>query len=637
MLQFVHRHQKSLLGILMMAAIALVMTGFGLDVFSGSQQDQAAITVDDIEISYSSFYTEKRTLQERIEQQYRSLFGDNYYKYAASLFRDLNQQTLDRLITATLLNRAATQVGFFVSKDELRSFISKNLFPEGFDPVLYQSYLRQLGLTSGQFEQRLEQEVLRTQLFELLEDASRASYKEAKTKLLLDETAFDIDYITISATDLLEDVPEPSAERIEAFFTENASDYEQPDRITFDYALVTVEDALELVEVLPEDVEYYYAENEDDFVRPREAKVRQIKKDIAPGADKATRQALRDEIVEILREIQEGGDFGDLAVVHSDDIDTKLLGGDLGWVVEGRLAKDLNDAIFSSEDSGLRELVETSDAFYIFQVDEVKSLGSKPLEEVQSEIEEIIRKREAPAYASALALDLFEEWSSSGLSLHEFAGQKELGVERSELESAKTDGVTSPPGLTNELLSDPTQTKRTIELKDSTALAEIIDFRERDIPPLEETRTEVINAYNQIEADKLARAKAEEIVSRFDQGGEQKLADLAETLELEVQKEEGLTRTKGTAGVFADPDVARSVFNTVNAFEKPQTVHKVRDDYVVLQVTNITIPNLDESQDEIAAYRKRASRELSNTLLDSITEQLKAESKINHDPALLNN
>ncbi|GIS80001.1 MAG: hypothetical protein CM1200mP14_15670 [Gammaproteobacteria bacterium] len=58
-------------------------------------------------------------------------------------------------------------------------------------------------------------------------------------------------------------------------------------------------------------------------------------------------QSARSEADSVLGEIRSGGDFEELAQVHSDDIGSAELGGDLGWFRRGAMVAEFDDAAFS--------------------------------------------------------------------------------------------------------------------------------------------------------------------------------------------------------------------------------------------------------------------------------------------------
>lgn len=84
-------------------------------------------------------------------------------------------------------------------------------------------------------------------------------------------------------------------------------------------------------------------------------------------ADAETAQAL-------LTQLQNGGDFSELAAGYSRDLSTRAAGGDLGWFPRQVLTvPEIEAAAFALADGALSEIITTTDGYYI-----VKTLERDP-------------------------------------------------------------------------------------------------------------------------------------------------------------------------------------------------------------------------------------------------------------------
>lgn len=87
--------------------------------------------------------------------------------------------------------------------------------------------------------------------------------------------------------------------------------------------------------------------------------------------DEAKAEARR-EAQSILRQLQNGADFAELAKEKSKDGGSAINGGDLGWFTTGKMVKPFNDAVFSASKKGLiPRLIETQFGYHIIKVTEV--------------------------------------------------------------------------------------------------------------------------------------------------------------------------------------------------------------------------------------------------------------------------
>lgn len=127
-------------------------------------------------------------------------------------------------------------------------------------------------------------------------------------------------------------------------------------------------------EVTEEAIERMYEEQVklqqlDDEVRLRQILV----------ADKE----LADQIVE---ELDAGLDFAEAALEHSEDVRTRLEGGDLGWISPNDLIDPIPAVIGNTVTGTVSETFETEDGWLILKVDERRTTPPKTKQEMRPEI-----------------------------------------------------------------------------------------------------------------------------------------------------------------------------------------------------------------------------------------------------------
>ena len=90
---------------------------------------------------------------------------------------------------------------------------------------------------------------------------------------------------------------------------------------------------------------------------------------LKPTPSERAEQSARSEADSVLGEIRGGGDFEELAQVHSDDIGSAELGGDLGWFRRGAMVAEFDDAAFSMMDGQVSDIVETEFGYHIIKIE----------------------------------------------------------------------------------------------------------------------------------------------------------------------------------------------------------------------------------------------------------------------------
>jgi peptidyl-prolyl cis-trans isomerase D len=132
-----------------------------------------------------------------------------------------------------------------------------------------------MGTSATAFEARLADDTIGMQVRGLIKHASitpptalvRARYQQQ-------ETQYSFRILSVTKEAAKEKLPEPTEEALRTYFEENMLDYERPPRIKATYATAPSNAFRSEVEVLDDDIELYYIDNEREFRIPAKVKVR---------------------------------------------------------------------------------------------------------------------------------------------------------------------------------------------------------------------------------------------------------------------------------------------------------------------------------------------------------------------------
>lgn len=122
------------------------------------------------------------------------------------------------------------------------------------------------------------------------------------------------------------------------------------------------------------EVKTYFESHQNQFMRPRMAKFRQV----------VTRT--KDEAEKILQRLRNGEDLDALARAYSVAPEAEN-GGVVGWVAQGELEESMEKVIFSLPVGRISPVVRTPYGYHIFEVLSKRSEGLKSLPEAMEEIE----------------------------------------------------------------------------------------------------------------------------------------------------------------------------------------------------------------------------------------------------------
>ncbi len=138
--------------------------------------------------------------------------------------------------------------------------------------------------------------------------------------------------------------------------------------------------------VSPVKIENFYIEHKESFFEEEAIHLRLIRlKKMADEDDGVLNQTAQ----EILKKLDMGFAFDELAIKHSDDSKSKK-GGDWGWITRGSLVGDLNDAAFALEEGEHSDPISLGSNLFIVYVEERRPEGYIPMPDVREEIEDVL-------------------------------------------------------------------------------------------------------------------------------------------------------------------------------------------------------------------------------------------------------
>lgn len=133
------------------------------------------------------------------------------------------------------------------------------------------------------------------------------------------------------------------------------------------------------VQPTEDEIQAFYDENKDlQFATPEQRCISHIlfNKDQQQKAE------------EVKQQLQDGGNFAELAREFSQDPGSKEQGGELGCQGEGSFVPEFEEAAFSADEGEVVGPVETEFGYHLIKVTETRPAETAPLEEVKPQIQE---------------------------------------------------------------------------------------------------------------------------------------------------------------------------------------------------------------------------------------------------------
>ena len=441
----------------------------------------------------------------------------------------LMQRAADNMITMGALSYEADRMGLGVSDGELADYLRQGQFGELFFPggkfigqEQYESFVQnQWGLSVGQFEKELKDQLAQQKLLSAISAAATVSDKEIQEQVTKDGTKVKFDYAVLTLDDVKKQVKVTDVE-LQAFYDQNKQQYVNsiPEKRKARYVLVDSEKVAASIPVTQADLQTYYNQHQDEYRIPETVTVRHILiKTPTPDADGKVDQkavdAAKAKATDIHKQLQAGGDFAALAKQNSDDPGSAQNGGLLPPITRGRTVPEFEQAAFSTPKGQTTDVIRTSYGFHIIRVEDKQAARVKPLDEVKAQIEPAVKQQKAAAAAQTLANSVAGTARTAGLD--KAAADKGLVVVTTELlpQNAPLPGIGTAQELSNSLFAakkdDP---PAMVQTPQGYAIYQVTEIQAPQTPTFEQIRAQVEDQFKAQRAQMLLAQRTQELSDR---------------------------------------------------------------------------------------------------------------------------
>jgi peptidyl-prolyl cis-trans isomerase D len=178
-------------------------------------------------------------------------------------------------------------------------------------------------------------------------------------------------------------------------------------KIKFDYAVIDSGDLLKTINPSQSDLESFYQHNLARYAAaiPEQARSRHILILVAPGADAKADAQAKAKAEGLLKQIQSGADFADLARKFSDDPGSKDKGGELGFARRGMTVPEFDKALFSQK-IGEAQIVKSQFGYHIVQVEERNVAHAPSFVDVKGDVADDFRREQLSILLKEKTADL---------------------------------------------------------------------------------------------------------------------------------------------------------------------------------------------------------------------------------------
>lgn len=557
----------------------------------------------------------------RLMDMYRQMYNLNESNSALLRQLGIGQQALNQLIQQQSAVYAAQELGLAVSDQELANEIAR-LFSENgvfIGTDRYRQILFSNNLTTREFEESVRRDLLGEKLRNIVSDGIvatpdeiRREFIEANQEVRLRYVGFDRDLVSPGAVD---------EAKLREFFQQDQEPYRIPEQRQVKYVEVNI--PANEVEVTEEQIlaEMSITETEEQ-VHARHILIRFT-------ADReGDEERARKEAQALLEQLKSGADFAELARVHSQDTASAVRGGDLGFFGRGQMVPEFERAAFDLAPGVISDLVRTVYGFHIIQTLEKSGGaggGNRPAALLAARTKEADRQSREKAQQVVIA-------TRAGATLEDAAARLGLRVETSGL----FDQLRGPLGLNpgpefvaavfsgaaGEVVGPHGGGARYL-------VARIEEVQPARVPPFEEIRGQVEEAYVESQRDAIAQEQANAFSRQAREAGSLDAAARAAGLKV---LETPMFR-KGTTideNLRFSPEIHDHAFSLpVGGIGPPVRVTNLYYVFQVMEQSPVDEERFNREQDELREQLiQRRRGEFYSAFVQNVVDRLRREEKI---------
>jgi peptidyl-prolyl cis-trans isomerase D len=527
MIRFLQRDNRltKALFVVIIAAASVGMVVYlipGLTGLGASSSDTYAVV-------YPHWYsrllsTGETVTQTRVAQIAQRQMVQQHYPENAMILNLLEQRIGQQLVQQQVLLQESKKLGIRATDDDVIQYLHKGstgqvIFPNG-QYIGDEAYARliseRLNITVKEFEDEIKSDIIAQRLESLITAGVTVSDQEIRDTYRKDNIKIKFDYAVIS-TDELRKTINPSDSDLEAFFKKNAARYAQavPEQRKIAYFAFTQKDLpAGAQQPTQQEIQQYFTAHQSEYSTPEQARARHILIKVATGADAKTDAAAKAKAEGLLKQIQAGGNFAELAKKNSDDPGSKDAGGELGFAKRGAMVSAFDTAIFNQK-IGDTQIVKTNFGYHIVQVEERQAAHTQTLSEVQPTIQATLLRQKAAQAEENYAHTLTSEAIKNGLE--KTAAAHHLEVVTTPLVGVK--GVIPSLPDSSEVLakafeskqSDPPQYAQTGE---GYAIFQVTGIAAAHAPDFADWKSKVADDYRDEQLPALLSQKTKELAEK---------------------------------------------------------------------------------------------------------------------------
>jgi peptidyl-prolyl cis-trans isomerase D len=543
---------------------------------------------------------------------------------------------LNQLVFQKEIEFEAKRLGISVS-DQERADRIKQYVPTAFNGDTFvglDAYAREVQsrfqLTVPVFEDLVRQGLIEEKFRKLITDGISASPAEIQEEFKYQNEKVKLDYVVIKPEDLESKIT-PSESDIKAYYEQNKSRFQIPEKRVVRYALLDLTQLRQNTVVTDDELKVLYQQNIQQFQVPNRVHAEHILL-MTVGKTDAEVTEIKKKTEDILAQAKKkGANFEDLAKKYSEDPGSKAKGGDLGWLVQGQTVPEFEKAAFSLNKGEISDVIKTQYGFHIIKVLDKETAHTKTFDEVKDTLRPnyLLNKvdQEASKTADQIAADIRQ---SNKTTLDQLAQKYHLAI--AETHPVGPGEPVLELGNGQDIKDEIFQLRPgDLSLPLRTDRGYVVLSLRQSLPThqgsLDEVRDKVVTELKQQKSNELTQAKAQELEKRVKAG--EKFAAAAKALGLDPKTSDAFARNGSVPNLGSGKSLAPAFSLKVGQLGSPLSLGSTWTVYQVVDRQEANPADFEKQKKEITDNLLKQKRDLAfSAFQTSLNDRLKQEGKL---------
>jgi peptidyl-prolyl cis-trans isomerase D len=362
LLQNIRDRSTGWIAYVIVIGISIPFALWGIDQYFTSSNVIVA-EINDTKISLDRLNNE---YQNRLQEMQSMISKD---KDEAELQKKIIKRTvLDELIDGILVREFVNKNKFQISETSLINDIKNNkIFHNNkkFDANRYQKILQSQNIKIPDYERIRISELKALQFYNNIVQSSYLSSKQIEDLENIKYQTRNFKLLSLNYNDFIDNNKNSTEEEKKDFYVKYKNIFSMPEKLDIEYIIFNKSTLKKQLVTNNQILENYYNENKFKYIIKEKRNIAQI------FLSNTKNEKLNNlEIIKSIKyKLTNGHTFASIAKQYSHDKLSNYKGGDIGWVTQNELSKEINKAVFTIKNIGdISDIVETVQGYYIVKL-----------------------------------------------------------------------------------------------------------------------------------------------------------------------------------------------------------------------------------------------------------------------------